>query len=549
MIIVYDWSEETEKLEQNVNSVKSELIELKSKVGLSEDEKKNQAKSLNKKVEDFSKDIDEYLSMLDGKTDSSYDEYKTRLQVLKSTIKDITDLYNSIVNSGEWEKKPDEEKWFFGKAGDWIKSQREDVTSKDKWSEERWKNILRTAWFVATWVWAIALIYTWIKSIFWKEAREKRREKREVRRAERQKRREERKAELEALPFRQRPFWKFLKWTVIWSAIAWWAYGVYKLFDKWKTESIETKLQKISWLEWECKILRNRAQECQKLSHTYVADHVKNKKEYDTILENALKIQKESEILYNGILSSKLGDDKKKEAEMKKSSIDNYVEEIKAMKDDIYASVPEWWDEEWWSEWWSEWWNTNPEWENNVNEKYEPVKETVVTESAIDYLWKFKDNIPRVLHWRWDKTIKKWEAILNNYFKWHPILRKSPSKKIVFKIDDTASFWSMIKDIYDNAIPGIAHSFIPDNIKDSLKDISNTLKDVDAKTYEDIVFQHFWEIIKWAVKKEWWTMTVQEYYDSICETYPNKNAAKIASDLASSWQANKDIKDMSYPFA
>ena len=44
-------------------------------------------------------------------------------------------------------------------------------------------------------------------------------------------------------------------------------------------------------------------------------------------------------------------------------------------------------------------------------------------------------------------------------------------------------------------------------------------------------------------------MTVQEYYDSICETYPNKNAAKIASDLASSWQANKDIKDMSYPFA
>ena len=58
-------------------------------------------------------------------------------------------------------------------------------------------------------------------------------------------------------------------------------------------------------------------------------------------MENALNLQKESEILYNEILSSKLSDDKKKEAETKKSTIDNYVEEIKSMKDDIYASVPE----------------------------------------------------------------------------------------------------------------------------------------------------------------------------------------------------------------
>ena len=42
-------------------------------------------------------------------------------------------------------------------------------------------------------------------------------------------------------------------------------------------------------------------------------------------------------------------------------------------------------------------------------------------------------------------------------------------------------------------------------------------------------------------------MTVQTYYDAISKSYPNKYANNIAKDLASSGQANKDIKDMEYP--
>jgi hypothetical protein len=69
------------------------------------------------------------------------------------------------------------EKWTFWNLWDWTKEkssdlwnrvweQWEDVRDWEKWKNETWKNILRTAWFVTTWIWAISLIYKWMKNLF-----------------------------------------------------------------------------------------------------------------------------------------------------------------------------------------------------------------------------------------------------------------------------------------------------------------------------------------------------------------------------------------------
>jgi hypothetical protein len=73
------------------------------------------------------------------------------------------------------------------------------------------------------------------------------------------------------------------------------------------------------------------------------------------------------------------------------------------------------------------------------------------------------------------------------------------------------------------------------------------MEDLDTKTYEDVIFDYFWWVIRNVVKKEWWTMTVQAYYDGISKAYPNKNASQVVSHMR--WQANKDIKDLKYPLA
>ena len=92
---------------------------------------------------------------------------------------------------------------------EWVWKQWDDVWDKEKWKDEWWKNLLRTAWFAATWVWAGALIIKWIRKIFWRNyekeipwykdmSREKKREARkEYRKKKRKEKREKRKKEKE----------------------------------------------------------------------------------------------------------------------------------------------------------------------------------------------------------------------------------------------------------------------------------------------------------------------------------------------------------------
>ncbi len=71
-------------------------------------------------------------------------------------------------NEGNKEGNPEEKKNAFSKTTDWIWDQREAVRDKWKWTldKEWWKNLLRTAWFLATWAGAVALVYKWVKSLW-----------------------------------------------------------------------------------------------------------------------------------------------------------------------------------------------------------------------------------------------------------------------------------------------------------------------------------------------------------------------------------------------
>ena len=191
-------------------------------------------------------------------------------------------------------------------------------------------------------------------------------------------------------------------------------------------------------------------------------------------------------------------------------------------------------------------------------ETFQPVSATVLTDAAMDYLdvvvkeeilnkGKEKDNkkadrLSNMLNRALDGIKQKARKVFQDYFKEHPILKKSESKKMVFEIDDPSAFWNMFKEVYDKSVPRALKQIIPSDVTDKINDISKTLRDADVKTYKDIAFPHFWTLIQNAVKTEHWTMTVQTYYDEFSRAFPNRHDSQIARDLASSGQADKDIK-------
>ena len=535
---IREFNDKIQQIKDDVESVKDSVL--------------NEAKR-KEKIEEIRQRATETREELEKGMVTLKDKSKEDAQALLDSLNEIINLKLSIWEKTPWDSSPsstdmpstDEEKWFFWRTTDWVAEQWNAMTM-DNLKKEPWKTVLRGLWFAATWVWLWVLVYKWCKKLFGREARAERKKRREERRTEREKKREERKER-----FWQSWFWKFLKRLWIWAAVVWWAYTVKKWIDNWKEKTPEKKLEKLRWFESNCKTLKSQADDCLRLSRTFVADHVQNKELYDKILADALSLQTQTGAIFDEISKSSASSDIKTEAENLKNNINNYVEEIKAMKDEIYATIPE--DDNWGGGNWE--WGSGPEPEESpewewTQETLKPVSSTVLTNAAMDYLDGVKNEIPVGIPsktWNWIKD--KARIVLSNYFSKHPILKKSKSKRMIFEIDDVTAFWNMIKEMFNKIIPTSIMAFLPKSFKESIKDINKTLKESDAKTYEDIVFQHFWSLITNAVRAENWTMTVQSYYDGISKAYPNKNAIKVANDLASSWQANKDIKDMKYPFA
>jgi len=231
-----------DKLKTDVDDIKNSLNELKNNISLSEDEKKKQAENLKSKAETTKKEIEKEIHSLENKTDDESKKQKEEAETLLDSFNEIMSLYASILNSQEseeWEDELQEEKkGFFKKTKEWVWEQWDDVWDKEKWEEEWWKNLLRTVWFAATWIWAGALIIKWIRKIFGRNyeeeipwykdmsRKEKREARKEYRKQKRKEKREKRKKEKESKSFWERPVGKAIKWTGIWTWIYYVIHGL-----------------------------------------------------------------------------------------------------------------------------------------------------------------------------------------------------------------------------------------------------------------------------------------------------------------------------------
>ena len=194
--------------------------------------------------------------------------------------------------------------------------------------------------------------------------------------------------------------------------------------------------------------------------------------------------------------------------------------------------------------WW--WDNENkPEWnEDNIDEN-KPVDSSVISEAVINYI----DSNVNFVELN-DDMKKRIKTRMNKYLKSYPILKKDKDNHITLEIGNKTEFSSMVKDLWNIVLSWMTREKRGAAILifgNWIGDLDKSMKNLDSDKYEKLIFNYFWWIIKGIVKSEWWNLSVQEYYDSISKYYPNKNADKISSDLATSGQSNKDIKDMKYP--
>ena len=187
------WENTTvEQLQSEVSDLEKLLNELKTKT-FSDAEREKKEKDAKSKAEKLKWQIDKLSKQewIDPKLAEEREKAKVLLESYEKTLGLKTSIRD---NSSEWSKSDSkensnnpastektqtstqtetenpaavwEEKWFFWKTWDWTKEQWNDVRSWDKRKEEPWTNLLRTTWFIATWVWAAALAYKWIKKLW-----------------------------------------------------------------------------------------------------------------------------------------------------------------------------------------------------------------------------------------------------------------------------------------------------------------------------------------------------------------------------------------------
>jgi len=311
---------EIDKLNDKVEQIQEDLKNIKEAV-ISESERKEKIKQIKEKAINLKREIETSMDTLKDKTK---EEVKTLLNSLNDLINFKASMWE-VEQSWQWNQWGwEDEVWLLIKTKGRIWNQLDDVFNKDKWKQESWKNVLRTAWFAATWVWLVVLSYRWLKNLFWKEEREKRRERRKERREARIAAREERRQEVAKLPFWERPIGKILKRTWIWTWIVWGMYALKERLNK-------SKLWKMRWFESECKELKSKAEE-------YLMT-VADPEEYDLLLKDALTLKTRSEELYNKIKESSADEKAKDEVGKIKDNIEKYIEEIESMKWEIYVNA------------------------------------------------------------------------------------------------------------------------------------------------------------------------------------------------------------------
>jgi len=467
-----------EKLTDDIQKIQADLAKLKESVS-SEEEKEQMMKEIMDKANTTKKELEKGIKALS-------DERKEKAQALLNSLNEIInfELFLTIPqgqNTENWWDIEQQKEWWETEGNErknrfWR--QREWLTSKQEWKDHTRKNILRTLW----WVWLVWGVVWCIKNLFiprdyeseipWysemskEEKRQARKELKRQKKLEKWKQRVKNRAEdnekKEQTSFWQRPFWKILKYTWIWTAV----YYVSHWLTTWK---------------WHLKDAFN----WEKDTPTDLPDN--NNPDNNTPEDNNSSEDKP----------------------------DTPVEGDKFMPDQDINS-----------------------WEENI-ETFEAINANTICNAAIKSLNQAKSFDK--------KTNNKVKATLNTYLQEHPILKKSTNWHVIFEIWDKRKFSNTLKQVWNDALSwlNMIERWLAKALFGwKLDNIGKTMRELEAKEYENVVFKYLWWIIKETVKAENWNMTVQEFYDSVKRYYPNKNASTIETHLTQSRQANKNIKDM-----
>ncbi len=252
-----------EQLKNEVKDITNSLKELKEDVSLPENEKKRKAEELKSQAETAKQKIEDEIKTLENSTDSESNKKIEEAKTVLNSLTEVMNLYNSIIQSLNTSRstpvQPEmEEKNIFTKAKDWIWDQWDSIWTKEKRTigSEWWKNVLRTAWFIATWVWAVALTYKWLKTLR-KRAFSDDKEEDTDESGSKSKKKKKKKSK----PFWDRWYWRALKRGAIGTWIYWVAHWIFTwswfedLLKRWslKTEKPKEQVNKYKELSPEMK--------------------------------------------------------------------------------------------------------------------------------------------------------------------------------------------------------------------------------------------------------------------------------------------------------
>lgn len=220
-------------LKETYNGIVPELKSLQDEIKnaideKNRDEKVDKAKKLRDKAKATKEQIDETIKAIEASNDASAKtEAWEIIKAINTTKDEIDTLYDNIIitlsSTGKRDLKNPTRRSpsTLQKIRWWIWDQWNDVRNKDKWKDDKWKNILRTIWFSLTWIWGIALIWELIKSLIWNRGKNKTKKK----------------------SFWNKGSWKTLKrlwlWTIIWG---WIFYLFGKKNNRWKETDNENEL-------------------------------------------------------------------------------------------------------------------------------------------------------------------------------------------------------------------------------------------------------------------------------------------------------------------
>ena len=472
-----------EKLSNDVQEIQADLAKLRESVS-SEEEKERMMKEILDKANATKRELEREIETFN-------DEKKEKAQALLDSLNEIINFELSLTiphNENWWEWKQqvewDQQNWESEenwREKKWLWRQREWLTSKQEWKDHTWKNILRALW----WVWILWWTAWLAKKLFTPRDYESEipwysEMSRKEKRQARKELRRQKREERREERAERRAERKGAR-----SQKSFWERPFGKIF-KWT----------IIW------------------TGVYYVSHGLTTWKWNP--KDAFNWKKDNSENPDGNNNTPENETPNNNTPENETPNNNTPEENEEPAPD----------------------SDNNSWEENA-EVFEATNANTFSNAAINALNEAKSFDTQ--------TKNKIRTTLNTYLQEHPILKKSANGHMVFEIGNKTKFSNTLKKVWNDVLSwlNMIERWLAKAIFGwKLDNIDSTMRWLKAKDYENVVFKYLWWIVKETVKAENWSMTVQEFYDSIKKYYPNNNASTIEAHLAQSGQLNKDIKDM-----